>query len=146
MLNQMQVSMPKESKASSAAEGHKRYTKSASGDCRPTKQKDLTAATAEAAAVTEALPREQTPADQAKIIAEEDSCGRHLGSEQAPEPADQGPSKRSTASAVNNACTAERGNSRRGVGAISARGFTLRGRVRQKSHKSAALVQVGNLR
>lgn len=31
-------------------------------------------------------------------------------------------------------------------GAVSARGHTLRGRVRQKSHKSAELVRVGSIR
>lgn len=44
------------------------------------------------------------------------------------------------------ASTIERGKPKGYVSAISANGFTTRGRVRQKSHKSAHLVSVGQIR
>ena len=40
----------------------------------------------------------------------------------------------------------EKGKPKGYTSAISARGYTMRGRVRQKSHKSAQLVAVGSLR
>ena len=111
-------------------------------DARPT-------STVEKAAEKAASLAKAEPADTEAQEASGTSNAESTQSGNEPKEAAEQPDRKlrqKPSSIAHTSASIERGKPKGYVSAISANGFTTRGRVRQKSHKSAELVSVGKIR